>query len=365
MIKSKTKSQSSKFLGLFLSLAGLGLYTTSSYAFPGACQGAEGRFVYNFDAKSQTYIKGGFVARTASVPLKNRTLNGLKIEVTKHVFIGENTQICGQAKIRNHAIIKDQAIVRDHTEVRNYAIIAGFANVSHYAVIKDHASVTEYGQVKGRVILKDFAKVRGHAIASANSVIEHFAVLEGYATLSDQSLMQNMAFCSGKANLNGTTILRESAAIVGKIYTQGIVDIHGRCTIKDNRRLLGRTDFHGFNKRRLSDTPLEVYDDPQNPDSTLEIHPRYSPDKITQEVQTTINSMTQEEKESDTFCVCMRASATEGDESGLTQLSHLKCNLPCGHEFHRECLLEWIKQSKNQDITCPNCRTPISNSRLP
>ena len=39
----------------------------------------------------------------------------------------------------------------------------------------------------------------------------------------------------------------------------------------------------------------------------------------------------------------------------LENLKSDKINLPCGHSFHSECILQWF----NQEMNCPNCKMRI------
>lgn len=38
------------------------------------------------------------------------------------------------------------------------------------------------------------------------------------------------------------------------------------------------------------------------------------------------------------------------------------CTLLCGHNFCKECILEWI-ETKGRNVTCPTCRTPVKGKK--
>jgi len=40
----------------------------------------------------------------------------------------------------------------------------------------------------------------------------------------------------------------------------------------------------------------------------------------------------------------------------LDTLSNKICKIPCGHMFHKHCLIDWIRYDNN---LCPNCQTTI------
>ena len=42
----------------------------------------------------------------------------------------------------------------------------------------------------------------------------------------------------------------------------------------------------------------------------------------------------------------------------------MKCivKAPCGHIFHKSCLLQWIDNTYNRNMYCPNCRVSLINN---
>eukprot|EP00929_Paragymnodinium_shiwhaense_P013980 TRINITY_DN121835_c0_g1_i1.p1 TRINITY_DN121835_c0_g1~~TRINITY_DN121835_c0_g1_i1.p1 ORF type:complete len:223 (-),score=36.93 TRINITY_DN121835_c0_g1_i1:284-952(-) len=52
-------------------------------------------------------------------------------------------------------------------------------------------------------------------------------------------------------------------------------------------------------------------------------------------------------------CICMQAMQDDARIRGLA----------CGHVFHLECIGAWFMQDRSMQLTCPNCRTPISQQQ--
>lgn len=134
-------------------LCTLTFFSTSVLALATAntpCNGEAGSYFVNLSGEI-----GGFVAETASVSDK--------------VYLGKNTQICGQAEISQYAQITGNAIIKDHAKVYGRARVFGNALVYDHAEVYDSASIwanaKAYGHAKifGIAGLKDNVRVYGQA----------------------------------------------------------------------------------------------------------------------------------------------------------------------------------------------------------
>lgn len=50
--------------------------------------------------------------------------------------------------------------------------------------------------------------------------------------------------------------------------------------------------------------------------------------------------------------ICLEDIKIKKDESGIKKSEEYFCYKECGHIYHEDCIIEWLKLKKN----CPNCR---------
>ncbi|MFK7874140.1 MAG: RING finger domain-containing protein [Oligoflexales bacterium] len=322
------------------------------------CQGAPGQFVYNKDPKTNSYVKGGFVAHTAKVRGSRAFLGQWKGHyLTKKIFIGPDAQICDFAQVKQHARVTGHAIVRSHAIVQGEALVSEKATIEGETLIQDKAVITGTASIHKNAAISGSAIIRGAASVLSHAIVTGHAIVEGKSIISDFVKITGYAHIKDHAQIYGHTEISGNSIIQGKTFFAGHTKIHDT-SVKDHSRILGpKTDeppltLHG---------PLTVqgYSCLQN--SILLNHGVWDSQRVFHKAGRFYQTRAIQDSEhiiSDDCSICLdNLSSKKDTSSGLVQ----GCvQTTCGHQFHQDCFSDCLRQS----LTCPLCRESLFSETL-
>ena len=136
--------------------------------------------------------------------------------------------VYGDARVLDHAVVRDCAIVCDHVIVRNSAIVKDDSRINEYANISGHASIAEKANVSGHAKIRENASIYGYSFVHGYSVISGRATVSGAAHVYDNAEVHGNAKVFGKAVLNTNIMVGKNAHISYRRDTLSIGPIGSR-----------------------------------------------------------------------------------------------------------------------------------------
>lgn len=144
----------------------------------------EGRTLYRIQALKETLIYkkgelGGYIQSE-----KNLSHDG-------SCWVEYNAMVFDEARIEDHALVRDCAMVYDfaimenHSEIRDNAKLYGDARIEDEVIIRGNAKVYGHARLYGNASVADNAKVFDYAVLSEHAKVYSDAIIEGEAEIRD------------------------------------------------------------------------------------------------------------------------------------------------------------------------------------
>ena len=144
--------------------------------------------------------------------------------------VEDDAQVCGNARVRDHA----QVLVR--------ACISGNAQVSGHAYITNDVRVLDEAHVCDNAILYDHVRVVGASIVRGGAIISMLVSISGNAVISGNARMSDRVIATDNSKVY------DNAIIFGDVKLGGAAEVCGDTSIRAGR--------YNFN---VANNPLKAY----------------------------------------------------------------------------------------------------------